>query len=257
MEKRKDKRNRKGQVTIFIIIAIVIFAVVLALFYPRIRVYFTPAEPMNVVEECIKGDIDKVIDRIALQGGSLNPKLYFAYQGNNLEYLCYTNEYYRPCIMQRPLLKQHIEREIQTYIESRARSCIATMKDEMEKRGYRVVSNYQGTDVQLVPGSINVIINARVTVTKEGTQTFNKFEIKQSSNMYDMVMIASSITNHEVEFGNIETMVYMTYYPNIILEKLKQGDGTTVYIITDTITNEKFMFASRSVAFPGGYKLRL
>jgi len=256
MEKGEIER-KKGQVTIFILIAIVIFAVVLVLFYPRIKVLFVPAAPVGLVDECMQADIDKVVDRLSMQGGSLNPKLFFAYQGNNVEYLCYTNTYYQPCIMQQPLLLQHVEREIKGYIESRAKTCIATMKDEMEKRGYTVTSSYQGTDVEIVPGNINIIINAKVSVTKEGTQTFNKFDIVKKSSLYDLVILSTSILKLETRLGDIETMTYMTYYPYIIVEKLKQGDGSKVYIISDTNTDDTFMFATRSFAFPGGYKLRL
>jgi hypothetical protein len=37
------------------------------------------------------------------------------------------------------------------------------------------------------------------------------------------------------------------------VEKKKQGDGTTVYILTDRDTDEKFYFASRSIAIPAGF----
>ena len=45
----------------------------------------------------------------------------------------------------------------------------------------------------------------------------------------------------------------MVFYPEFIIDKLKQGDGTTVYIITDKETETKFQFASRSFAWPPGY----
>jgi hypothetical protein len=37
------------------------------------------------------------------------------------------------------------------------------------------------------------------------------------------------------------------------MQKIKQDDGTTLYIIENKKTGEKFQFASRSLAFPPGY----
>ena len=45
----------------------------------------------------------------------------------------------------------------------------------------------------------------------------------------------------------------MILYPGVKVEKYKQEDGTTVYILTDRNTNDKFQFAVRSLAWPPGY----
>jgi len=37
------------------------------------------------------------------------------------------------------------------------------------------------------------------------------------------------------------------------IEKKEQSDGSRIYILTHRSTNEKFMFASRSIAWPPGY----
>jgi len=46
----------------------------------------------------------------------------------------------------------------------------------------------------------------------------------------------------------------MVLYPSTKVEKLKQGDGTTIYKISDRNTLESFNFASRSVVFAPGYQ---
>ena len=158
--------------------------------------------------------------------------------------------------MQQPMLKQHIEREIDNYLESRARSCVQGLQAEMERRGYDVSMQYQGIDVKLVPNNINVIINAKVILTREGaTQSFDKFEINQDSKIYDLVMLATSILNVEARYGDSASDVYMIYYPDIRVEKLKQGDGSKVYILTDKATQDQFTFATRSLAWPGGFSI--
>ncbi len=248
---------KRGQVTIFILIAIAIVAVILVVFYPQIRVYFAPSEPITYVEECVKGEVANAISKIGLQGGSMTPSFYLAYQGNSVEYLCYTNLYYKTCVMQQPMLLQHVEREIQDFIGDKARTCIDNLKTEMEARGYTVASTYQGTDVQVAPTGIIITVNAKVSLTKEGTQSFSKFEFNQQSNMYNLIMLSNSVLNYEARYGDSEITTFMFYYPNIRVEKIKQGDGSKIYSLTDIGTNEKFMFATRSMAWPGGYKLTL
>ena len=44
----------------------------------------------------------------------------------------------------------------------------------------------------------------------------------------------------------------MLYYPSIKVEKKKQSEGTTIYILTDRDSSEEFMFAVRSFAIPPG-----
>jgi hypothetical protein len=257
IETQEKRKMRKGQVTIFILIAIVIFAVLLIIFYPNLKAFVTPTVPVGYIEECISEDLDKAVDRLMMQGGSLNPKLHFAYAGNKIEYLCYTNEYFVPCVVQQPLLIDHIERELKGYIESRARSCLSSMVDEMKSRGYSVSSQYRGTDVELAAGNVNVIINAKVILTKDGTQTFNKFEIKKPSSLYDLAAVATSIVKVETKYGDMETLAYMAAYRILEVERLRQGDGSTVYILRDINTGDEFMFAVRSLAYPGGRKFRL
>ena len=47
-------------------------------------------------------------------------------------------------------------------------------------------------------------------------------------------------------------MNYMIYYPHLRVEKKKQGDGSTVYVLTDKESEDKFIFASKSLVFPPG-----
>jgi len=157
--------------------------------------------------------------------------------------------------MQQPLLKQHIEREIREYIEPRAKNCIDILKQEMTTKGYDVRAEYKGASVGIVPDKINVDVVADVVLRKEGTETFNRFSIKKASKVYDLIMISTSILNYEAHYGDAETTVYMIYYPTIMVEKLKQGDGSKIYNLIDVNTQEKFTFATRSLVLPGGYKL--
>jgi hypothetical protein len=47
----------------------------------------------------------------------------------------------------------------------------------------------------------------------------------------------------------------MQYYPDLKIEKTKLSDGTTIYILSNVVSKDRFTFASRSLAWPPGYGL--
>src|SRR3989344_2024659 len=108
MIKRDDK---KSQVTIWIILAIVIVALIALLFVLKIpQKFIFPSSPEIQLKDCIEPELDKAVKEVIARGGSINPVNSIMYGGEKIEYLCYTNQYYQTCSNQQPLLRQHIER---------------------------------------------------------------------------------------------------------------------------------------------------
>ena len=141
-KKGKFKIQKKGQVTIFIIIAILIIALVV-LFYlliPRAEttVVFDEKNPDAFIQFCLEDKIEDVVEKVSLQGGSFAPEHYFTYNDVNIEYLCYTNKNYETCVIQRPLLKQHVESEIENEIKQDVIDCFNALKQSYEEKNYNV-----------------------------------------------------------------------------------------------------------------------
>lgn len=247
------KRGDKGQVTIFIILAIVILAVLLIIFYPRIKVAITPLAADDQVSQCIGDQLGNFMENIAEQGGSADAQNTISYQGRKIEYLCYTNEYYKTCVMQQPFLKQHVESEILNYIDSKAQDCVNQMATSFQNKGYDVSRKQGNISVELVFGALKIIANTPVTLTKGSTQAFDKFVYVKNSAMYDLIMTSESLLNYEARYGDSDTQTFMLYYPDIRIEKLKQDDGSKIYRLENRNTKEMFVFASRSLSWPAGY----
>ena len=253
---------KKGQITVFIIMALLIvgFAILIYLFYPKISLAlgFSSGNPQNDFESCIKDDFNEVVLTISSQGGSLNPENYFSYKKDKIEYLCYTEEYYKTCVMQKPLVKNSVESEIKRGIKDKVNECIGNLKSNYEKKGYVVSMPGGDFSVELLPKRIVVSLNNSITLRKgEDVQNFGgekkKFSVAFNNNLYELTSIASSILNSEATYGDTETTIYMDYYHDLKVEKYKQGDGTKIYILTDRNDGNKFQFATRSVAWPPGY----
>ena len=249
-----ESMKKRGQVTIFVIVAIVIVAVFLVLLvYPRVRVFVGgEINPSSYLKSCIEPEIDNVLPTIMSQGGYYAPDNYVMYQGVKVQYLCYTAENYKPCIVQQPLLVRHVAQEIKDKIKTKAEGCMQNLKTLYEQEGYRVSGALSEINVSIIPGSVSVVFLAPLEVTKEQTQTFRRLELMKKSELYDLLLTATSIVQFESTLGDSETSLYLQFYPDLKIEKLKK-EGDTIYTLTNVVTNEKFTFATRSLVWPAGY----
>jgi len=254
---KRGIENKKGQVTIFIIIAVVIvvLGVLIYMFYPQIQegLGFVEKNPQAFIQNCIEDKIKESITKLSSQGGSLSPEHYVMYNNEKIEYLCYTNEYYKTCVVQQPMLKKYIESEIQNEIKEEVEMCFDSMEENFQKRGYDVNLRKGAENVELLPKRVVATFNYSLTLTKGETEKYDSFSVFLNNNLYELISIANSIITWEAKYGDAETTTYMNYYHDLKVEKKKQSDGTTIYIITDRNTENKFQFASRSVAWPPGY----
>ncbi|MEM3074468.1 MAG: hypothetical protein QW727_00810 [Candidatus Pacearchaeota archaeon] len=262
-------KNKRGQTTIFVILAVVIVAVIVIFFavtdigretFEKIS-NIVGSDEINVKEELNKcfidnSEINKKINLIMSQGGSIEPSLFFLHNGTKLSYLCYTNEFYKTCVNQQPLILQHTKNEINRAILPEIDKCISSLKANFEKRGYQIRGQNFESSIDIIHNNIIIKINFPLTIKKgDLTQTFENFEIKKHSQYYQLLSVATSIVNFESQYGDSDPVLYMSLYPNTRVEKLKQGDGTTIYKISDRETMETFNFAVRSLALPIGYGL--
>lgn len=257
MNKKICPMSKRSQVTLFIIIAIVAVAliVLIYMFWPDIQggVGIVPSTPQGYIQDCMEEEMAKVVETISLQGGSLNPENSINYLGNEVEYLCYNEEYYLRCVMQQPMLKSHIEDEIENAIRVKTDECFNALQESYEGKGYSVNLVRGDYDVELLPRQVSATFNYPLTLTKQDTERYPSFRVDLSNNLYELVMVATSILNWEARYGDAETTTYMDYYPDLKVEKQKQSDGSTIYILTNRDTGNKFQFASRSIAWPPGY----
>ena len=118
--------------------------------------------------------------------------------------------------------------------------------------GYAVTLTEGETKVELLPNRIIVVFENDLTLTKDDSERYDELSVIVNNNLYELVSITNSILNMETRYGDSETTIYMNYYHNLKVEKKKQTDGTTIYILTDRNKGDKFQFASRSIAWPPG-----
>ncbi len=250
----KKEGNKSAQVTVFIILAIMIAVVLIILFRnkPGINFITKSESPVEKIQNCIKSSAKEGLALLSNQGGIINPKNYYLYEGDKVGYLCYTEQYYQPCVMQKPLLKQDIEKDLKDYIDPKISDCIEAERNSLESQGYSVDYKKPESTVKLAPGNIIIDTNINLRVSKDNTASYRSIKTDISSRIYEFAMTAGSISNWEARYGDSESMAYMLYYPTLKVEKKIQSEGTRIYILTDRNSGEKFTFAIRSVALPSG-----
>lgn len=247
--------NKKGQIAIFVIIALVIVTVILFfLLYPKIKSATAGAtSPEEFLRQCIEPTVKPVVETLSKQGGYMNPEGFVLYNDTKIKYLCYSSEYYKTCMVQQPNIIGEFEKELYGQIEPKIKECYQNLINDYESKGYSVSSVNPKTSLQIVPGSIRVSINSPITVTKEASQTFKGFDVNIQSEMYNLLMTATTVIDFESTYGNSETTMFLQYYPDLKMEKIKLSDGTAIYKLTNVVSGESFVFASRSVVWPPGY----
>ncbi len=250
--------SKRSQITIFVIIALIIVAAIIIFFsVPRLRETLFPVSSGELFPKtCIEKVVRESLNKTMMHGGAVNPELYFMYKNTSLNYVCYTKEWYRVCVMQEPFLKESIEREIERDSASKINKCIEDMKASLEAKGYSVkITGDKKASIAIKPDSIEVSFNMSVVLEdNNGVQPLNSELLFTSFNSksYEIIMIGSSIQNYEARYGDSIIDNFMGLYPNIRVDKLKQSDGTKVYIIADRNTGERLQFATRSLAWPPG-----
>ncbi|HJO14563.1 MAG TPA: hypothetical protein QGG70_00770 [Candidatus Pacearchaeota archaeon] len=246
---------KKGQVSIFIILGILIVVVLLLLFSrdAGFDTIFAKQSPYQEIEGCAQTAIQEGLDILMLQGGVIESENYFMYEGKKIDYVCYSENEYENCIMQKPILTNTIRDELEEYSTPKIKSCLSSVKNDLERKGYSVVMRDPEIVIELVPDNVLVDMNLGLRIEKTGVESFDHIRTGIKSKIYNFALITSSISQWETRYGDSETLNYMLYYPSLKVEKKKQGDGTTVYILTDRDTDEKFYFASRSIAIPAGF----
>lgn len=254
---KNKMKEKRGQVTIFIIIGILIIVagVLIYFLFPGINedISSETQNPERYIQQCLVETLQENTNKIISQGGSIEPEHYIMYQGEKIEYLCYTEEYYKTCVVQQPMLKNHIEQEIKESIQEKADSCFNEMENSFEERGYEVNLRKKDMDVHIVPEKTFIEFNHSLTLEKETTQNYGGFRVVMNNNLYELIFIAMSIIDWETSYGDAETTIYMDYYRDIKVEKKKQSDGSTIYILSDRNDGTKLQFASRSIPWPPGY----
>ncbi len=246
----ESSHYKRGQVTIFIIVGILIVVAILVFFLWGSPTFTSKGTGIKGFEGCVKDATITSIGRLEENAGFITPGFSYEYQGKNVTYLCYTDAYYKTCTVQVPFLKNVFRKNLENLLRDKITACYDASLDSLKNQGYGVSSGTVSYNIRIEPGIVRININAPTSVD---SKQFAKFEVKVNSPIYEMSMIATSILQSETKYGDSDVSAMMLYYPAYYVDKIKRGDGTTIYILKSKAFKDKLEFASRSLVFPAGY----
>jgi len=258
--------NRKAQLTLFVIIAIFIVAIILFYFIViknksivSPEVSFT--QPEEYIKKCVRDAASNATSLLYDTGGYLNPQNYILYDNKKVVYLCYTRSYYESCTVQEPLYIQHLQDEIDSYTTPRVKACFQYLKTEYEKRGYEVtMDDNPKVIITLKPNKVDVEVKMGINnelVIKKGDEVkrYENFKTSFTAPIYNLANTAIEIFSQEAKYCHFSTLGFSLFYPDTEVTSESVGTGLQrgkVYTITDRYTGKKLYFAIRSCIIPAG-----
>jgi len=256
--------KKRGQVAIFIILGIVIIAIItlFLIFGEKVIPEIGRGKEINPVpflDSCIEDKIKEAVEIISLRGGYIENPLHKTFKFadeevyTDISYLCYTQNYYIPCINQEPMLIQHLKDEMHDYISEDVDDCFDELVVSLGKQNYVVETRYRGFEVELTEKKVIIEIDAELTLTKTGeTSKQEDFKIIIPSRFYDTALVVQEIVSQEAKFCNFEYLGYMLFYPEWNIDKFRTSDSIIIYTVKHRDSNEKFRFAIRGCVIPPG-----
>jgi len=249
--------RKRGQITAFVILGIVIVALVLLLLYTRTNVFmFTPSpEDLNKVMSDIRIDMlscvgevgDEPIRRIALQGGYLSTPTdtYRLYDDTTISYLCYNMEDDPRC-MNRMLRKADMEQQLNEAIDFALSTCIDVQK--FKKLGSFQITASKDWEVgtMINPESVLVTVDYPITITSEKSElTLSEDTFKKVFNypLGELYKVSQDVIDFETTYGEFDQLSYMLAYHGLYrIDKLRPYPDK-IYKLNKQDSNYVFQFA--------------
>lgn len=253
--------SKRGQATIFIIVAIIIVAII-ALFI-IIKSIATPSGPGVSAEEnpseylrvCLEDTVKQKVDIIMHQGGSLENPSNISFRFNNearyydISYLCY-NRINGLCVNQEPNLIKHVEKEISEGIEEDFRTCFRSLINNLEKSGYEVDSSAPyDFNLKLKLKTIEITSDEEIQITKnEQKRELNKIRFSISEKeLYKLLVNVDEIVDGKASSCNFDYFQYMLNHPGLNVQRTLTMDGVEIFTIKNYNSNRFFRFAVRGI----------
>lgn len=246
--------KKRGQITLFIILGVVIVSGIIALFiFTRgADDVNTPAKlgPKGFIDKCVRDAVEDSVEEILASGGILEPYKVLRYNKTNYTYLCYIGDNFKPCYNLYPNIEEKIEKQVKANTNNAVTKCFLTLREDFENKGYDVMGNDTNYTIDIGFGEVKINIDKPITITGLNTsQNFRNFDTKIILPLDGMIRTVDKIISSEINFCDFDTARHMLLNPK---EKVQSRgvEGSKIYTIIDRDTGVVFKFATRSCTTP-------
>ena len=255
------KNNKKSQITLFVIIAILVVAGIILLYTFVIKPYWDASrigDPKVFIEKCasasIKESEKKVLDNNGYPGNMTN---YILYRGERdsekVPYLCTSSLFYEPCVNQEPMLMENIRKYIEENVRKDVSSCFSNLETKLKKGGRDVISENLTASIEFETKAIRADIQKDLAISRGGkTETFDVFNAKMNSPLYNLLYTENKIVYFESQYCAFDSVSWMRFNPDLSIKKFSASDQTKIYTLKDKDTEKKIKFAVKTCVLPAG-----
>ncbi|PIN94316.1 hypothetical protein COU61_00440 [Candidatus Pacearchaeota archaeon CG10_big_fil_rev_8_21_14_0_10_35_13] len=256
--------SKRGQVTIFIVVGIVIIVVIsmFVVFKGKNEGISSSGvsteNPQYFISKCVEEATNEAIEKILPQGGviSTEGRVTKEYLGKKIVYSCYNQGFYEQCTNQNPAMINSVVEEITNYVRPITDNCFVNLKNDYEKKGAIIDvgnSNEMIIKTEITKGKITINIKRKITISDKGTTTsYEEYKTSINSPLYELLKTAIIITNQESLFCHAEYLGMMINNPEIIISRTEIGGVEEIYGIKDRSTEEELMIAIKGCSIPTG-----
>jgi hypothetical protein len=259
MIKEYKKRGRlfylekRAQLTLFIILAIMLVVAIGILFYYLQPQIFPSSEDTPRLDNCISKSLDEEIKKLALNAGLVEPEFQQMYMGKNYTFLCYTDEYHKPCVNQVPLIVGVFEESLKELLYNEFQECYDSTVEDLRERGYEVSPGKAEFNLSILPGEIKIDIDAPMSISSgESAVSRQDYSYKYRTNLYELLSVVISLVQFETYYGDSEQTAQMMIYPKIRIDKTRIDNGVKVYNVREKDEEIDYLFAVKSYPWPAG-----
>lgn len=251
--------NRKSQITLFVIIALILVVAIafLFIFLKPEKTSIAPNKPItinSVIENCAKQATEEYLENYFDKGILVSPDRTFKYKDQELLFLCYSSGSGEVCINEHPALGSEIVENIKTYISPRIESCFVEIKSQLKDYDYN--EGEMIVNVSLTPNNIIVIINKDISYKFKGEIfSLDKFSTRIGSKLFEFVRLISEIVNEEVENCDCSESCNANLFELsnknsdfLITKPYYASSGEEVYNIVEKLTKKELNFVIRNCA---------
>ncbi len=255
---KKIKINKRGQMAIWVILAIGLVVTIILFFLLRGEIKpeisgKIEENPSGFISNCVKKHVNEIVDIILPQGGFIKPEHSKIHKGINVSYLCYNSGNYYPCVNEHPMLINEIKEEIKKYIAPKIEQCFQDYKSEMEKRNAIIELGDMDLELKLAPERIFVNVEREIEIkSKEQSFSYDRFDVEIISPLYNLARVSMEIASQEAEYCYFEYVGYMILYPKFKINRESLSDSTEIYSILDKKSGKEMNIAMRGCAIPPG-----
>lgn len=251
-------KNKKAQVTIFIILALLLVAAIVFVYFYSGGLGFanSPAQnPEEYLKNCISDSIRQSEDLVLKSNGypQFNSDNYILYNKEKIPYLCTVSEFYAPCIPQEPAFFNYIRKLMENKVALDTENCLTALKKDLDRRGFNVKEDPGQVNLSIEKDFISVKMSKKIYASRtEDSLAIAGIDVQYGTKFYDIIKLEQNIINYESTLCEFNVMSWMKSDPSIIIFTTRTSDSTKIYTLKDRLTERQIKFAIKTCVLPAG-----